>query len=292
MRQAFVVATCMSVTLASATATADDKAVCLSASLEAQTLRDAHKLIEAREKLAVCAHPKCPPVVAKDCVTWLGEVEKLVPTVVVSAKDAAGEDLDEVKVTVDGRALIDKLDGFAVPLNPGARLFHFAGRDGATLDQQVMVKDGQKYQAVAIVLTKGTLGVEVPPPPAPENALSSTMPPLRLAGLLTGGVGVVGVVVGSVFGLLTIGARNSQQSDCATASNCANRAQAISDHSTMTNDGAISTVAFVVGGVLFGGGGAMYLLGGRSSEPSPATGVDFVPSFSPGQGGVAMRGSF
>jgi len=51
MRTALLVALCVSATLASTVASADDKAACLAATQQAQSLRDAHKLVEAREHM-------------------------------------------------------------------------------------------------------------------------------------------------------------------------------------------------------------------------------------------------
>ena len=43
---------------------------------------------------------------------------------------------------------------------------------------------------------------------------------VRVAGLAVGGAGVAGVVVGSVFGILTGGAWSKQQADCKSATDC------------------------------------------------------------------------
>ncbi len=70
-----------------------------------------------------------------------------------SAKDSAGGDAIDVKVSVDGRPLADKLDGLAVkPLDPGMRTFRFERADGSAATAQVLVKEGDKAQSVAVVL--------------------------------------------------------------------------------------------------------------------------------------------
>src|SRR5580704_15746858 len=82
----------------SVSALAADKAACLDASSQAQTLRDAHQLVEARDQLRICARQICPAVVQADCATWLDAVEKSLPTVVLTAKDGRGGDVINVKV--------------------------------------------------------------------------------------------------------------------------------------------------------------------------------------------------
>jgi hypothetical protein len=73
------------------TARADDtKKACTDAYVAAQTLREAHRLKESREQLLACSRPGCTAFIVKDCVEWLAQVENSLPTVVLSAKDAAG----------------------------------------------------------------------------------------------------------------------------------------------------------------------------------------------------------
>src|SRR5271154_3508776 len=100
--------------LITATAFADDKVACLDASAKGQRYKDTHKLVEARAQLRICAAAQCPAVVQTDCATWLAEVDKAMPGVVVAAKNGSGGDLFDVKVSVDGQPLLSKLDGQAV----------------------------------------------------------------------------------------------------------------------------------------------------------------------------------
>src|ERR1700722_6588464 len=83
-------------------ALADSKSVCVEASSRGQILRDEHKLVEAPDALRGRAAVGCPAIVQNDCAGWLAEVEKALPSVVASAKNGAGEDLFDVKVSMDG----------------------------------------------------------------------------------------------------------------------------------------------------------------------------------------------
>ena len=106
-------------------ARADDVDVCASASEKGQELRDQAKLTAARELFVTCAAARCPAIVQKDCATWLAAVDEALPSVAIHARDGAGRDLTEVRVTVDGSTLIEKLDGRARSLDPGAHTFVF-----------------------------------------------------------------------------------------------------------------------------------------------------------------------
>ncbi len=192
---------------------ADDKAACLDANGQAQTLRDARRLVDAREQLRICARAECPRVVRSDCVTWLAEVEKALPTVVLSAKDATGKDVREATVTVDGKALATRLDGQALAVDPGPHTFRFERADGAAATQQVVIRDGEKARAVSVVLAAGAPVAPVPvpvpaspepvpmPTPAPQDAGSRPSSSLRLVGWIVGGAGVVAVGVGGGIAL-------------------------------------------------------------------------------------------
>jgi hypothetical protein len=260
-----------------------DKAACLAASNKAQDLRDAHKLVEAREQLRICAQQACPGVVAKDCLTWLDAVEQGLPTVVVSAKDPAGRDLFDVKVTADGQPLTSKLAGDALPMNPGPHAFHFELADGTVLDQQVLVREGLKNQNVAVVLGKAAPAPAAGAAPAgpTSGAQPDTTPaadsgggiPWRTVGWITGGVGVAGVALGSIFGVMAMSDKNGAHCDASGACDPGKLSDA-------NSAATISTVGFIAGGVLLAGGAALVLFGPSGSAPASAA---------PASGGATLK---
>ena len=107
----FLGAAAVVLTLAT-TAGAADKKVCDDAFEQAQVFRKAHQLLSARDQLRTCVRPGCRW--APDCTKWLGEVEAIIPSLVFEAKDAAGNDVSSVRVTMDGQPFVDKLDGTAL----------------------------------------------------------------------------------------------------------------------------------------------------------------------------------
>ena len=144
---------------------ADDKAACLDAVSKGQTLRDEHKLVEARAQFRMCARSQCPSVVQSDCAGFLDAVERNLPSVVFTAKDGAGAEMTDVQVTADGQPLVTKLDGDAVAMNPGPHSFVFAS-GGATAKKSATILEGSKNQIVSATL--------IAPPPAP---VASAPPP-------------------------------------------------------------------------------------------------------------------
>jgi hypothetical protein len=277
--------------LATSPAAADPtKAQCATANASGQDLRRDGKLTEAREQLRMCSDPKCPAVVRVDCAKRLDELEGAQPTIVFDAKDGAGADITVVKVSVDNRPLAEKLDGSALPIEPGEHSFTFEVAGQTPVTQHIVVKEGEKGRHEKIVIGAPPPAPPPPPPPPPPAEGLGTQ---RILGIVGGGVGVAGIAVGSVFGLLTASAISKQKSDCASSTNCANAAQAASDHSTWTTDGTISTIAFIAGGALLAGGAIVFFTAGHAGTEQPAaTGLMLVPSAGPGGGGMLLKGEF
>jgi hypothetical protein len=290
------------IVLGSTPAFADD-AACLVAASKGQRFRATHKLVEARTQLRICAASACPPVVQTDCAGWLASTEKALPSVVVTAKDNTGANLTGVQVTVDGQPFATRLEGEAVPINPGSHTFHFEGPDGATLDQVVVAAEGEQNQRVAVVLTRKTPGPQAPPssssPSAAEsggaNADAGTTQPgpsggagaWKTIGWVAGGVGIVGLGVGTAFGMMAIGdhdsAKCNAQNVCFTDKlNDARSAATVAD------------VGFIAGGVLLAAGLGLVLLapGGGSGEDHRATTAVLTPVLAPGGGGWAVGGTW
>ncbi len=295
----------LSTLLVTATALAQDKAACVNAAAKGQKLRNAHQLVEARDQLRICAAAGCPSVVQSDCVTWLADVEKSIPGVVVTAKNAAGADLIFVKVTVDGQPLLSKLTGQATEMDAGPHLFHFESAD-ATLDQQVLVREGVKDQPVSVVLTPAGAAPAVVPAPAPVSpavaAEASPSPPatppavppeapppaspsspLRTVGWVVGGVGAAGLVVGVVSGIIAVSDKS--------AANCTGDV-CQGSVSGVKSAALASTVGFVAGGALLAGGVGLIVFAPRSSSAPTTTGVRVLPMVMANGGQLVAAGSF
>ncbi len=258
------------VALWSAAARGDDKTQCFDAASQGQTLRDAHKLVDARAAFAVCARPVCPKPVAKDCTAWLEQVEQALPTIVVAASDGAGHDLFDVTVTIDGHPLAAKLMGEAVPVDPGPHTFHFETPDGGRLDHQALVREGVKNQAIDVVIAPPAKAAAAPAapaataptvPPAGEAPAGGGSSPWRTIGFVSGGVGIAGLGVGVAFGLMAMGDKNDAQCDSSGA--C--KAGALSNARGAAN---VSTASFIGGGVLLAAGTVLVVWapGGRAAE--------------------------
>jgi hypothetical protein len=268
----------------------DDKAACLEAASQGQRLRGAHKLFEAREQLRVCARAQCPAVVQSDCAAWLDSVEKALPSVVLAAKSGAGADLIDVKVTADGQPFATKMDGQAVPIDPGPHTFHFEAADGTAVDQQVVVREGLQSQPVSVVIGA--------PPAAPPPAASTVEPrpaaeqprgssPWRTVGWVLGGAGVVGLGVGVVGGVIAAGDKNDMH--CSSNNVCTDKGPLQSAFGAAT----AADVGFVAGGILLAAGVVLVVWApGEGHGSSTGRGVRVAPVVSANQTGLAVGGAW
>jgi hypothetical protein len=206
----------LAVGLQAAVAEAHDKVTCVQASDDAQAAERAGKLRAAREKLLVCADDSCPPVLRSACAQWLVDVDRSLPTVVLAARDARGADLVTVHVSLDGQPLAERLDGRAVPVDPGAHNFRFDSDAGTHVEQSLVVREGEQNRLVVAAF----------PAPSPEPA---TVPPAHavnppelregppVGAYLLGGVGVLAWSSLTYFGIKFVSDLQALKSSCGAA---------------------------------------------------------------------------
>jgi hypothetical protein len=293
VRARFAAALGASLILAPRAAGADmTKVACIDANTRGQDLRRGGELAAAREQLRACTDPSCPGLVRDDCSRRLDELEKAQPTVVFEVKDGAGNDLSDVEVTVDGDATVHSLDGTALRIDPGEHVFVFHAAGQAPVSRRLMLTEAEKERRERIIIGAPTalraVAGPLPPPEAGTAPRRGGMSAQRILGLATGGAGVAGLALGSVFGVMTMQQVAQQRTDCASPSDCPRRSNALSDHSGATTDSTIANVAFVAGGALLATGLALYFSGARTSDEAHTSGLVLAP----GIGSMALSGRF
>jgi hypothetical protein len=130
----------------------DDRNACGAAFSKAPDLIKAGRLLEARDALVQCAADPCPANMRPLCAGDLRNLEPQVPTVVFVAKTSRGEDVITVRVTDGARSVVDRLDGRAIPLDPGPHRFRFETADGVVVEVPALLHEGEKLRAVTAVL--------------------------------------------------------------------------------------------------------------------------------------------
>jgi hypothetical protein len=132
------------------------------------------------------------------------------------------------------------------------------------------------------------------PDTAPAATSSSWLDSPKNLGLGLGVVGAFSVGVGSVFGILSASTWSKVNGACGAGGpgQCVTKdpTSVTSDHNTAQTEAAVSTVAFIAGGVLIAAGVAVFLGAAHPGSGEPA--VALTPTVGPGQGGLALRGAF
>ena len=199
-------------------------AECLAATEQSLTLRNEHKLTAARARLLVCAERSCPDDIRNECIRRVSEVNAAIPTIVFEAKDAAGNDLAAVKVTMDGGALADRLDGDALAVDPGEHAFTFASVGQPDVRKSFVIRQGDKDRRervtfvapVALAAPRPAAGAEAPvvtvrPPPPPTAATVPEGGPHRALAWIASGTTVAAIAVGVIGSIVEINATNDMR---------------------------------------------------------------------------------
>lgn len=185
---------------------APDGPACLKAYENAQLMRKQEDFIGARAELIVCASATCPVVVQNDCVEWLGKVEDAIPLVILEAK-INGSPVYDVSVSVDGKRVVEHLDGKSIEVNPGLHTFTFTRDGGLTATERAIVHRGEKSRTVMASWMTPTIGSAATVPPAAPPSIPKARPIPTLFYVL-GGVGVLGF---GAFATLGITGLNQEQ---------------------------------------------------------------------------------
>jgi hypothetical protein len=179
-----------------AVAEAADKAACIQAAESGQRLRADGKLLLARAQFYTCAEASCPKVVQIDCARWAGEVDKGLPTVVLYATEG-GRDVSEIEVKLDGEPWLARIDGKALPLDPGPHRLSFV-HAGSEAELEVVIVEGEKNRKLVATF----LPLAAPPPlSTTAPAAPAADPGVPAASWILGGVGLFGVAAFSALGL-------------------------------------------------------------------------------------------
>jgi hypothetical protein len=235
-----------------------ERAVCADAYRGAQLQMRNGALRRARESLLVCVSDKCPAVLQPDCLRWLTEVEAATPTMAFAAKGVDGKDVTDVRVTMDGQPLRESLDGKAVPVDPGTHTLRFEHGGETPIDQQVVVREGEKSRVVTVswakVVPSAEGGDRGPGPAARSNT----------AAWIFGGLGAASLATFGVLGIHGVTRRSDLEKEC--FGRCSQ-----SKIDSVKTEFVIADVALGVGIVSVGVATVLFLTGGSAEKPARAS---------------------
>jgi hypothetical protein len=132
------------------------------------------------------------------------------PTVVLRAEGARGEDVADVRVDLDGAPLAVKLDGMPIDVDPGPHVLTAHPPQGASSRQEIVVQTGEKNRLVTFRFPTS----EAPSPAAaPLSAAPSRRP--SDAAWIFAGIAVVGGATFGYFGLRGTSDVRDMRAECA-----------------------------------------------------------------------------
>jgi hypothetical protein len=208
-----------------------------------------------------------------------------------------------VVVKRSGQRLEPSLYGTPLPVDPGEYRIEVSAPGYETWSTPIKVESGGASASVRVpALVKGSEPVATPaaagplatgpggsktapvrPVPPPDTSLTTQ----QTLGVVVGGVGLIGVGLGSYFGIRAISKNSEAEEQCPNPGLCN------TDHGLTLTDQAkknasASNIAFAAGGVLVATGAVLYLTGGRGSSER----VALVPLLAPGAAAASILGRF
>jgi hypothetical protein len=222
---------------------------CLAANHASIKLDSDNKLRAERAQLLICAAESCPLEIRLECAKRVEQVNETLPSIVFDVKDGTGADVGAVKIAMDGEVVADRLLGTAIAVDPGEHQFTFeiAGQPPLTKRLMIRVSEQNRRETIAFPPSAPSVAAAplAPQPPLPTKRPLSGQ---RIAALAAGGVGVVGVVIGSVFGLEAKSKKTAAEGFNCSNGMCPTQA-GVDAWSSARTAGTVSTVAFIIGGV-------------------------------------------
>jgi hypothetical protein len=192
--------------------------------------------------------------------------------------------------------------GLAVPIDPGAHTYtakaaHYETWTGQ-LNVEVPVHQGGTTTPVnvSIKIPALTKMVEAPatPPPAPEGdrapapaapAESHSLTTSQIGAIISGGVGLVGIAIGTGFALAAKSSYDDSLANCPKDKNLCS-ATGVSQRDDARSQGNIATAGFVVGGLGVAAAAAFLLLPVIQTKTASGPRVDLAASAR----GAVLRG--
>ncbi|HET6146284.1 MAG TPA: hypothetical protein VFH68_02040 [Polyangia bacterium] len=263
---------------------------CLAASAASLTLDNQHRLRAERAELLSCAAARCPPDIRNECLRRVDDINATIPSIIFVVKDADGNDVSAVKVTMDGEPMVDRLDGIAIAVDPGAHDFTFEMASRPPVRRTFVIGEGEKRRreiitlAPAANLARNARSAQVQgksSQASPDRGPSESPAPSRLMPLVAAGIGVAGLGVGTFFGLQALSRRSDARKACPDLCTDTDGVQMWRD---ARRSGNLSTIGFVVGGVGLAGAVLLWV----TARPEPE--LTARSQVTVGLGTIAVRG--
>jgi hypothetical protein len=168
--------------------------------------------------------------------------------------------------------------GLPIPLDPGEHAISAAAPGRKLWSTRVVVREGSAPLAIAIpeLALDTAVASEAPASAAPASReTSSGLGAQRTVALVAGGVGVVGLVVGSVFGLKSRSEGSDAERDGCNDDRQCTDPRGFEAAEDAVAAGNVSTVAFIVGGVGLAAASVLWFTASPSEPGASQTALGF-----------------
>ena len=262
----------------------DTRAKCVAEHEQSQIARMRESLLTARAAALSCSQAECPALLRTDCVQWFAELDREVPSLVISVR-AGANDVSAAAVRIDGNAVPQALDGQPLELDPGRHRVEVLPAGQPALSREVVLAAGEKARLLVFELPSSASPAAAAS--APVSAPLQTHRPVPTLTWVLSGTAVAALAAGSIFGGLALSERSKleqkpESGGCSPY--CSDADVAIIHHRTLAADVLFSVAAAsAVGAVI------SYLV---RPEVPVATGqlqLDF--GFTPGSASFGVRGN-
>lgn len=208
--------------------------------------------------------------------THIAALEKSLAYVTIQVPDKAR--LDGLSVTLDGTPIGAATWGVALPVDPGSHTVRAEAPGHQPFERTLDTASGGQREEVSVPPLVATPGAASTKPPAGEPASTQSFWNGRNVGWISIGIGVVGVGVGSYFGVKAFSDWDDRNQACKAG--CTPEAKDAGSRASTA--ATISTVGFAVGGIALATGTVLIVTshGGNKnagSRPSFQAGVTPAP---------------
>jgi hypothetical protein len=180
--------------------------------------------------------------------------------VVLVVKDARGHDLPDARVSVDGRQLVDRVEGHSVTVDPGEHHLLFQAAGFNPIETTVVAREGQQHALRVVVFLIPSAGAVAADGESSRNEEPFAAVPRwrkQVAGALAGAA-AGSLVVGTIWSFLAKAKYDhALETECGgSASSCST--QGIADGRTAHDRAVVATVAFVGAAAFLAGAATVY----------------------------------
>jgi len=216
------------------------KEQCIDANEAAQKLIRSGSFAEARPHVEMCQSPSCPELVRTDCADLAKAMVQTMPTIRFEAHDAKGNPVTNVKITMDGKVIAERIDATPITVDPGKHSFEFESPGLPRTSKAISLNAGeQRTERVDMVDKTGQI--------------------LRTSGLVVGGVGVLLVGYGGFLAVRAKVRYDKGLDHCPDGPNSCDPV-GVKYGEDAHDDAGTATTMMIVGTVLAAGGAALYFL--------------------------------